>query len=87
MSLIRRNFEGPFLPFDQDEIVAGLYLYLFRLNGKTLHRVETWLKDVIPCDMDPSRTISLPIRASDKCIDDFRVESSFPVRLCLLACK
>lgn len=60
--------------------MVGLYLYMMRLNAPTLRRVEDWLQEILPCDLDPSRTIALPIRASDKCIGNFRIDSGFGVR-------
>lgn len=69
-----------FKPLAQDELVVGLYIYMMRLNAPTLRRVEDWLQEVIPCDLDPHRTIALPIRASDKCIGKFRIDSGFGVR-------
>jgi hypothetical protein len=45
----------------------GAMLYLLRLNLDTWKRVDAMLKDLLPCDYDPRRTIALPIRASDKC--------------------
>lgn len=80
----RSKLEDIFQVPDENELLAGLYLYIFRLNAHTLRRVEAWLQEVIPCDLDPSRTISLPIRASDKCIDEFRVASSFEVKILLV---
>jgi hypothetical protein len=74
-----RPFKDTFQPRG-DEMLAGLYLYMLRLNAKTKQRVETSLKEALPCDLDPERTISLPIRASDKCIDDYRLASTFEVR-------
>jgi hypothetical protein len=38
--------------------------------------VEDVLQEALPCDFDPHRTISLPIRASDKCNDGFRLNHS-----------
>jgi len=69
-----------FKPLAQDELVVGLYLYMMRLNAPTLRRMEDWLQEIIPCDLDPHRTIALPIRASDKCIGKFRIDSGFGVR-------
>lgn len=50
-----------------------------RLNKRTSARVTSWMKEIIPCDLDPERTIALPIRASDKCIGEYRLESGFGV--------
>jgi hypothetical protein len=81
-----RVFDDIFRPLVDDELVSGLYLYLMRLNSPTLKRVEEWLQEIIPCDLDPRRTISLPIRASDKCRGDFRLDSGFGVRLRMYMC-
>lgn len=75
-----RKFDDIFNPTSADEFVAGIYLYLMRLNRHTSARVNSWMKEIIPCDLDPERTISLPIRASDKCIGEFRLDSGFGVR-------
>jgi hypothetical protein len=56
--------------------MAGAYLYALRLNAETKSRVEQILEEALPCDFDPRRTISLPIRASDKCNDEFRINTS-----------
>lgn len=48
---------------------AGL-MYMMRLNPKTRKVIESHLQQSLPCDFDPERTISLPIRASDKCNDE-----------------
>jgi hypothetical protein len=63
--------------------VAGVFLYLLRLNKHTLERVNHNLGDIIPCDLDPERTIALPIWASDECIGEYRLESGFGVRACM----
>jgi hypothetical protein len=57
--------DGPVLP--DDEIMAGIYLYLLRLNKETWGRVEAVLRASVPCDFDPRRAIALPVRGSDKC--------------------
>jgi hypothetical protein len=49
------------------QALRGAFFYLFRLNAATWKRVEAMVKDVLPCDFDPHRTIALPIRGSDKC--------------------
>jgi hypothetical protein len=69
-----------FKPVAQDERVVGLCLYMMRLNAPTLRRVEDWLQEIIPCDLDSHRTIALPIRASDKCIGKFHIDPGFGVR-------
>jgi hypothetical protein len=50
---------------------------MLRLNHETKQRVEDVLQEALPCDFDPHRTISLPIRASDKCNDGLRLNSSY----------
>jgi hypothetical protein len=76
-----RLLDDIFSPLAPDELVVGLYLYMMRLNARTLQRVEEWLREIIPCDLDPRRTIALPIRASDKCRGEYRVESGFGVSI------
>lgn len=79
------KYDDIFNPTSSDEFVAGFFLYLMRLNQRTSARVTSWMKEILPCDLDPERTIALPIRASDKCIGEFRLESGFGVRaLCVL---
>lgn len=62
-----------------EQLDAGVYMYLLRLNDRTLARVNEWMQQIIPCDFDPESTIALPIRASDKCIGKYRLNSSFEV--------
>ena len=50
------------------EMYAGMLLYSLRLNPTARGRIEQILADSLPCDFDPQRTISLPIRGSDKCL-------------------
>lgn len=66
--------QGPRPPFpevmqfsDEDDIHAGLLLYTLRLNPVARKKMEAILADSLPCDFEPSQTISLPIRGSDKC--------------------
>ena len=58
--------------FDLSDIAKYAYgsVYLMRLNRETSEIIEGHLAKSLPCDFDPERTISLPIRASDKCIDN-----------------
>jgi len=53
--------------------MAGILLYIFRLNAPTHKRIDEILAEALPCDLDPSRTISMPIRASDKCTGDLHI--------------
>jgi hypothetical protein len=69
------------VPTRDDELLAGVLLYLLRLNKHTLERINNQLKKIIPCDLDPKRTIALPIRASDKCVGEYRLESGFGVSM------
>lgn len=75
-----RSLDDLFVPHGTSDLEAGALLYLLRLNAKTKTEVEDWLHQTIPCDLDPSRTISLPIRASDKCIGEYHTDSGLPVR-------
>lgn len=52
---------------DMDDIHAGLLLYAMRLRPSAKAKVESILADSLPCDFEPTRAISLPIRGSDKC--------------------
>jgi hypothetical protein len=48
--------------WDSADMAAGMLLYLLRPTARTQARVEVILKDSLPCDFDPERTISLPVR-------------------------
>ena len=50
---------------------AGSYLYALRPNAQVKSQTEAILREAIPCDLDPRRTISLPVRGSDKCSTPF----------------
>lgn len=52
---------------NHDRVGASMLKYLLRLKEPIKDKIESILKDSLPCDFDPSRTISLPIRGSDKC--------------------
>jgi hypothetical protein len=63
----------------QNDFLAGIYLYLLRLNAPTLNRINLILEEALPFDLDPSATISMPIRASDKCVqDDLHIDGGVP---------
>lgn len=68
-----QNFERPNIPLKEayeishDRVAASTLKYLLRLKEPVKDKIESILKDSLPCDFDPSRTISLPIRGSDKC--------------------
>ena len=83
---VLRNQTSAWGSFTDAEVAAAAYLYLLRLNQRTRERVEAWMKEIIPADMDPAHTIALPIRASDKCLDEYRIESGFGVSACVRAC-
>jgi hypothetical protein len=51
-----------------EEILAGGLMYTLRPNRATKEAVEAVLEKTLRrhCDLDPERTISMPIRGSDK---------------------
>jgi len=65
-------FPGTF-QIDESDMFIGMLLYAIRLNPATREKVETILADSLPCDFDPERTISLPIRGSDKCLGEMHL--------------
>jgi hypothetical protein len=47
--------------WDNMEMAAGMLLYVLRPNAPTQARFEAILKDSLPCDFDPEKTISMPV--------------------------
>jgi len=67
------SFEGIFQPTTADDMMVASLLYALRLNPTAKAVIEEVLEDSLPCDFDPHRTISMPIRGSDKCIGAMHV--------------
>ena len=68
---------------EDPEVFMGMLLYGLRLNPPTRAKIEQILADSLPCDFDPERTISLPIRGSDKCIGDMHLGANSGETDCL----
>lgn len=66
----RRDFLDLDTESSQNDFLAGVYLYLLRLNAPTINRTNPILEEALPLDLDPGATISMPIRASDKCTEE-----------------
>jgi hypothetical protein len=62
-----------------EETIAGILMYLLRPNKRIKERTEEILEKIFSdhCDFDPERTISMPIRGSDKCRGAMHVNGGF----------
>ncbi|KAK3251589.1 hypothetical protein CYMTET_39072 [Cymbomonas tetramitiformis] len=63
---VKFAFKSPVSPFPAEWMIAAA-LYFLRMQPWLKEAVEHQLRESLPADHDPMRTISMPVRGSDKC--------------------